>query len=289
MRVFKGVSPGFFRTTGTRLVAGRDYAWADLYGRRRVVIVSENLARELWSVPRHAIGKRLQTLLPGSPWYEVIGVVQDVRDNGTQQAAPAIVYWAAFRDNPYGAGTPDVERAVTFALRTDRAGTEGLLREIKQAVWSVQGGLPIASVRTMQQAIEGSMARTSFTLVMLSIAGAIALALGLVGIYGVIAFAVSQQRREIGIRLAIGARHGELTRRFVGSALQLCALGIAIGLAAAAGLTRLMSSLLVDVSPLDPVTYAAVPVVLLAAALLASYLPARRVAAVDPVEALKAE
>ena len=144
-------------------------------------------------------------------------------------------------------------------------------------------------MRTMQEIYDQSMARTSFTLVMLAIAGAMALLLGIIGIYGVIAYAVSQRRREIGIRLALGAPQSELRRMFVRYALALAGIGVAIGLVAAASLTRLMSSLLFGISPLDPLTYAAVPVVLLAAALLASYLPAQRAAAVDPVETLKAE
>ncbi len=289
MRVFKSVSPGFFATTGTRLIAGRDYEWSDLYGRRPFVIVSENLARELWGDPRDAIGKRVRTLIPGAPWEEVIGVVQDVRDNGVDRPAPAIVYWPAFGDSSYAAGQPMVARDVTFAMRTPRAGHEGLLAEIKQAVWGVNASLPLASVRTMQQVYDRSMARTSFTLVMLTIAASMALVLGLVGIYGAIAYAVSRRTREIGIRLALGAPQGTVTRLFVRSGLALTAAGSAFGLVAAAGLTRAMSSVLFGVSPLDPMTYASIPVLLLAAALVASYVPARRVAGVDPLVALKAE
>ena len=136
MRVFKAVSPRFFATTGTRFIVGRDYEWADLYGRRPVVIISENLARELWGTPQQAIGKRLRASLPGSPLHEVIGVVQDVRDNGVQQPAPAIVYWPALGESLYRPGGPQVARAVTFAIRTPRAGSEGLLNEIKQAIWA---------------------------------------------------------------------------------------------------------------------------------------------------------
>jgi ABC-type antimicrobial peptide transport system permease subunit len=141
----------------------------------------------------------------------------------------------------------------------------------------------------MQEVYARSMARTSFTLVMLAIAGAMALLLGIVGIYGVIAYSVSQRTREIGIRLALGAHPGELKRMFVRHALALAVVGIALGLAAATGLTRLMASLLFGVSALDPLTYVAVPLVLVIAAGLASYLPARRAATVDPTEALRSE
>jgi len=141
----------------------------------------------------------------------------------------------------------------------------------------------------MQDVYDQSLARTSFTLVMLGIAGAMALVLGIIGIYGVMSYAVSQRRREIGIRLALGAQQSELRRMFVVSGLTLAGIGVAIGLGAAVGLMRLMKSLLFGISPLDPLTYAAVPLVLMAAAVLASYLPARRAAAVDPVEALRAD
>jgi ABC-type antimicrobial peptide transport system permease subunit len=141
----------------------------------------------------------------------------------------------------------------------------------------------------MQDIYDQSLSRTSFTLVMLGIAGAMSLVLGIIGIYGVISYAVSQRRREIGIRLALGAQQRELKKMFVRSGLTLTGIGAAIGLVTAAALTRWMKSLLFGISPLDPWTYVAVPVVLAVAATLASYLPARRAAAVDPVEALKAE
>src|SRR5262249_24444893 len=134
-----------------------------------------------------------------------------------------------------------------------------------------------------------SLAATSFTLVMLEIAGAMALILGLIGIYGVISYAVSQRKREIGIRLALGAQQSELKRLFVLKGLALAGIGVAIGLGAAAGLTRLMKSLLFGISAVDPITYTSVALILAAAAVLASYLPARRAASVDPAEALRAE
>ena len=288
MRLFKHVSPDLFRTTGTRLIAGRDYTWTDLYARRPVVIVSENLARELWGTPMAALRKRLRTVDTG-PWREVIGVVQDVHDNGVHQPAPAIVYWPAMMESLYRSGQTNVVRSATFVIRSDGAGTEGLLNQMRQAVWSVNPSLPLASVRTMKEIYDQSLARTSFTLIMLAIAGAMALVLGIVGIYGVLSYSVAQRKREIGIRLALGAQPGELQRMFVRHGLALVAAGAAIGAGAAAGLTRLMSSLLFGIGPLDPVTYGGVGLLVAMAAILASDLPARRAAAVDPVEALKAE
>jgi putative ABC transport system permease protein len=287
MRLFVRASPGFFETIGARVVAGREYTWTDLYERRNVLIVSENLAQEFWGLPAGAIGQRVKTT-PNAPWREVIGVVEDVHQNGIDEAAPAVAYWPAFGNSPYRA-SPAATRTVTFVVRTHRAASEGLVKELQGAVWSVNPNLAVASIRTMQDVYDRSMARTAFTLVMVSLAGAMALALGLVGIYGVIAYAVSERTREIGIRVALGAQRGELTGMFVRSGLLLVAIGIPIGLAGAAVLTRIMTSLLFGVRTLDPVTYIAVPAVLAAATAVASYMPARRAASVDPVRALKAE
>ena len=289
LRRFEFVSPGFLHTNGTRLIAGREVTWTDVYGLRPIALVSENLARELWGTAAAAIGKRL-TQVPGRPWQEVIGVVQDVRQNGIQEKAPEIVYWPIQRRSPFDPnGGLDITRAATFVIRSQRAGTESFLTQVRQAVWSVNASLPLASVRTMRDVYDESLATTSFTLVMLGIAGAMALMLGLIGIYGVISYTVSQRRREIGIRVALGAEPGAVRLIFVRYGLALAGAGAAIGLATAAGLTRLMKSVLFGVSPVDPVTYAAVPLVLIAATVLASYLPARRAAAVDPVETLRAE
>ena len=287
-RLFKYASPGFFHTAGTRVIAGREITWTDVYGLRPVVMISENLARELWGTAAAAPGKRLREN-PGMPWHEVIGVVQDVRENGVYQPAPATVYWPSM--SAYvgpTAGGPNTIRQVTFIIRSERAATEGFKNEVRQAVWSVNGNLPV-SLRTMREVYDQSLQRTSFTLVMLAIAASMALLLGVVGIYGVISYAVSQRRREIGIRAALGAQQGELKRMFVRHALVLTGIGVVIGLSAAAGLTRLMSTLLYGITPLDPMTYIAVPLLLLTATVLASYVPAWRAASIDPVEALKAD
>jgi predicted permease len=287
MRLYLNVSPGFFGSLGIRIEAGRDLTWTDIYGGRNFVLVSENLARELWGTARAAIGKRVRAN-DGDVWREVVGVVEDVRHLGAQEAAPAVVYWPVFGQLVY-APVRAASRAVAFTVRTDRAGTGPLLNEIRQAVWSVNAALPVANPETMRQTVDRSMARTSFTLVMLGIAGAMALVLGLIGVYGVIAYAVSQRAREIGIRLALGARPADVRQMFVRYGLSLCLIGIAIGVAAAAVLTRVMKSLLFGVAPMDPMTFAAVPLILLLATLAASYLPARRVSAVDPVKCMRAE
>jgi predicted permease len=288
MRLFNYVSPGYFHTAGTRIVAGRDFTWAEVYNLQPIGIVSESLARELWGSPSAAIGKRFKEF-PSMPWYEVIGVVQDVRENGVDQISPATVYWPSMSHDIFGPGTLGTWRTVYFAIRSSRAGTQTFINEMQQAVWSVNSNVPVADISTMQDIYSESMARTSFTLVMLAIAGSMALVLGIIGIYGVISYTVSQRTREIGIRLALGAQRSELKWMFVRSALVLTGIGVAIGAGSAAGLMQLMKSLLFGTSPLDPFTYIAVLMVLAISAVLASYLPARRAAAVDPVEALRAE
>jgi len=288
LRLFNYVSPNYFHTMGTRIVAGRDFTWSDVYGLHPVVILSEGFARSLWGSPAAAIGKRGRQF-SGMPWQEVIGVVQDVHHNGVSADAPPIIYWAAMIPNPYMKNTIHAPRSVTIAIRTSRAGTESFLAELQQAVGQVNSSLPLASVRTMQEIYSKSLARTSFTLVMLAIAGSMALTLGVLGIYGVISYTVAQRTREIGIRVALGAQKSELKWMFVRSALVLTGIGVVIGICTAAGLMQLMKSLLFGISPLDPFTYIVIPLVVIASAALASYLPARRAASIDPVEALRAD
>jgi predicted permease len=288
MRLFNYISPGYFHSQGTRLVAGRDYSWDDIYGLRPVGIVSENLARESWGSAQAAIGKHFR-IMPAQSWVEVVGVAQDVRQNGVDEEVPATVYWPVMLKLPWANNSIETEREVTFVVHSTRAGTESLLSEIQQAVWQVNGSLPVASMQTLGELYNRSMARTSFTLVMLAIAGAMALALSLIGIYGVISYAVSQRTREIGIRMALGARKSGLRWMFVRSALALTAVGVVIGLTAAAVVARTLRALLFGVSPLDPLSFATVPFILAAASALASFLPASRVAAVNPVDALKDE
>lgn len=288
LRLYKHISPGFLRTAGTRLIAGREFTWDDLYGLRPVIMVSENFARETWGSPSAAVGKQLREF-PSMPWREVIGVIQDVRQRGVQEKAPEIVYWPPMMEYLYGDKTPQAMRTVTFTVRSERAGTQGFLGEVRQAVWSVNASLPLASVRTMQEVYDKSVARTSFTLVMLGIAGAMALVLGLIGIYGVISYAVSQRQREIGIRLALGAQQANVLRMVLRQGTKMALVGVVIGMGAALALTRLMASLLFGVSAHDPVTFAAVAALLILVALMACYVPARRAMRVDPMVALRYE
>jgi predicted permease len=286
--LFKYISPDFLRTFGTRLVAGRELSWTDVYGQKPVALVSQNLAREIWGAPSAAIGKRFREF-PQQPWREVVGVVEDVHEEGLNKKAPEIVYWPPLGTNLFGPGPLDAIRTVTFAIRSERAGTEGLLQEVKRAVWSVNADLPLASVRTMQDLYDQSLAQTSFTLVMLGIASAMALVLGVIGIYGVISYVVGQRRHEIGIRVALGARPGDVLRMVLGQGGKLAAAGIAGGVVVSLGLTRLLSTMLFAVSATDPVTFASVVALLVAVTLLASSIPARRALRVDPMMALRHE
>ena len=287
VRRFKFVSPELLQTLGTPLIAGRNLTWADAYNKLPVALVSENLAREYWHDPSNAIGKRIR-VSSKDDWREIVGVVGDVHDDGVNEAATSIAYWPIFMNN-FESSPVQIERGMAFAIRSPRAGSENFMKEVREAVWSVDANLPLANVRTLDYYYSRSIARTSFTLVMLGIAGGMALLLGTVGLYGVIAYSVSQRTREIGIRMALGAQQKELTGMFVRQGLWLAAGGVACGLVVAIAAVRLMSSLLFHVSPGDPITYGAVSIALIATAALASYLPSRRAAAIDPVEALRAE
>ena len=287
IRRFKFITPGFIETLGTPLVAGRELTWTDLYQRIPVVVISENFSREYWNSPANAIGKRIRV---GSTddWREVIGVVGDVHDEGLNKEASSSVYWPLIM-NRFEGNPTTVRRGVAFALRSPRAGSESFLKEVREAVWSVNPNLPLSAEHSLEYYYKRSMSRTSFTLVMLGVAGAMALLLGVVGIYGMIAYSVSQRTREIGIRMALGAQQQVVTGMFVKHGMWLTAIGVVAGLALAVVAVRLMSSLLFKVSAADPLTYVAVSVGLIATTALASYLPSRRAATVDPVEALRAE
>ncbi len=287
LRIYRWIGPGYFKTLGTPLIAGRDLEWADVLNRRKVILISANLAKEYWGNPAAAIGKRVREG-PQGEWREIIGVMADEHGDGLDKPAPTVAYWPMLVENVWGDHV-QVRHGVVFTLRSDRAGQEAFLKEVRAAIWSVNSNLPVSGEQTLGFIYRRSMARTSFTLVMLGIASAMALLLGVIGIYGVISYSVSQRTREIGIRMALGAREAELKTMFVRHGLLLAGIGAACGLVAAGVLMRVLSGLLFGVHPLDPVTYGAVTVGLVAAAMVASYVPARRVTKVDPVEALRNE
>lgn len=285
-RRWEFVAPGLFKTLGVPLVAGRDFTWSDIYNEIPVVIVSEKFAREYWHDPSSALGKQIRERANGD-WREVIGVVKNVYQDGVDKEAPTSVYWPVLAAHFFPGG--DVRRNVAFAIRSPRAGSESLMSEVRQAVWSVAPYLPLAEIHTLDYYYSKSMARTSFTLVLLALASAIALLLGILGLYGVIAYSVSQRKRAIGIRMALGAGKGEVLKTVIGQGIGLALTGVAIGLAGALIFTRFLSGLLYGVKASDPPTLIAVSALLVAVSLLASYIPACQAIKVDPTVALRHE
>lgn len=286
-RHFVFISPGYLASLGTPLVAGRDFTWTDIYNKIPVALVSENFARAYWPDAGSVLGKRIRVSTTDD-WREIIGVVGDVYHDGVNKDAPPTVYWPVLA---YRLESNDmmIQRDVHFVVRTPRAGSASMRDDLLRAVGSADTHLLPTGMHTLDYFYRRSMARTSFTLVMLGIAGGMALLLAIVGLSGVIAYSVSQRRREIGIRMALGAQQSDLVRMFVLHGLALGGVGATCGLAAAAALVRPMKSLLFQVSPGDPLTYLAVLLGLIATAGLASYIPSRRAAKVDPAETLRGE
>ena len=291
IRRFKWVGEGYHETMGNAVIAGRALTFADAQDQLAVVMVTADFASEYWDSPAAALGKRIRNFggdLGSGAWFEIIGVVGAEHDDGMSQESVPTIYWPQLVTDFYGDGIM-TQRSMAFAVRTATGSPMALLDAVREAVWSVNPNLPVARVRTLDEYVQRSMARTSFTLVMLGIAAAVALFLGSVGIYGVISYVVSQRTREIGVRMAMGAEQRDVSRMVLKQALTLAGAGVVIGVAGAMGLTRLMSSLLFGVSAMDPVTFGSVAVGLSAVVLLASYVPARRAAKVDPVVALRFE
>jgi putative ABC transport system permease protein len=276
-------SPGYFAALGIPLVAGRTFERADYEQPSGAVVVSAALAARLWP-GGSALGKRLR---PGDAgdggWYTVVGVVGRVRDKRLEEEPSELLYYPLV-----GLGGDDdwVARNMTLAVRT--AGEPLALADpVRAAVWALDPKLPIAEVRTLAGVVDRAAARPRFTMLLLLLAAGVSLALGAVGLYGVIAYVVSQRRQEIGVRMALGADRRAVANLVVGQGLTVAAVGVVLGLAGAFAVTRLLAALLFAVSPTDPATFALVPVLLLGVAALASYLPARRAAAVEPSEALR--
>jgi len=287
LRRMKYLGARYFETMGNPILAGRDLTWLDVHNAAPVALLSDDLAREYWGEPARAIGKRVRRTSE-TGWIEIVGVVGDERQDGATRPAPPTIYWPMKVSEAIG-GQAYVQRSAAYAIRSSRLQTPGFLNEVQQAVWSVNPSLPLARVRTLRQMYDESMAQTQFVLVILAIAASVTLLLGLVGIYGVIAYIVAQRRREVGIRMALGAQSMSVQKLFLARGLTLTAIGLALGLGVSAAMMRLLSSQLFGVEPFDPLTYVAVIVGLGGVALLATWLPARRATRIDPMRALRSE
>jgi predicted permease len=285
LRRLNWLSPGHFLTLENPLVAGRDFQWSDVLDRNHVAIVSAAFASEYWASPEQALGKRFR-MADYQPWREIIGVAGDVRTRGVTEDPPAILYFPYVMEGLWGT-EPFSQRDLRYAVRTSRPRPATLLPEIRQAVREVNPNLPLSSIQTLDQIFAASIARTTLILVMLAVASAVAVLLGMVGVYGIISYLVSQRTQEMGVRMALGATRGEVQGMVLLNGARLAGTGIVLGLGVAAALTRVLATLLFGVSPLDPLTFTAVAAILLSVVLLASYLPARRAAGADPTDALR--
>ena len=255
LREFVFGAPGFFKTLGIPWLRGGTSPGTRPFIEAPVGMVSENFAREYWGSPANALGKHIRVSTKDD-WREIVGVIGDVHDDGMGKEAPTVAYWPTLLSH-FESDMFNIRRFVVFAIRTPRAGSESLMKDVRQAVWSVDANLPLTAIHTQDYYYQKSISRTSFTLVMLAIAASIALLLGIVGLYGVIAYSASQRTREIGIRIALGAQRNTITAMFVRQGLVLAGSGIVCGLLLAFAATQFLKSLLFHVSPADPITYVA--------------------------------
>ncbi|HEX5759970.1 MAG TPA: ABC transporter permease [Thermoanaerobaculia bacterium] len=269
------VSPGYFRALGIPLLAGRIFTARDDDGERPVVVVNRAFSRQLWG-GEEAVGK---TLLLGEIPLEVVGVVGDVRSGGLAAEPGSAVYIPQSL-------APRSDMKLFLRTAADPLALAGAVRE---AIWGFDRDLPISDVAALPQVVAEDVARPRFLTILLGLFGALALTLAAVGLYGVVAYGVGQRTHEIGIRMALGARRGQVLAGVVAQGMSWTLLGLALGLAGAFAASRLLAGLLFGVAPTDALTFAGVAVVLAAAALLASWLPARRAASIDPLTALRSE
>jgi putative ABC transport system permease protein len=276
------VTPGYFEALGYVLAGGRFLEPSDRAGALPVVVVNETMAAQSWP-GEAAVGKRVRNTNSGVPWFTVVGVVRDVRQSGLVNAPSPTIYFPHEQMPLTRSFTP---AAMAFAIRTG-AHPPALTDAVRDAVRSLDPNVPVARVRTLDDVVADALAPSRFTMLLLAIFAATALALAVVGIYGLLSYAVSQRRREMGIRAALGATGVEVLMLVIRDGMRLAVWGLLVGLATALMLTRLMTSMLYGVRPLDPVTFVAVPTALVLAALAATYVPARRAVAVDPAEALR--
>jgi len=275
----RSADPQYFQTMGIPLLAGREFTEADGPQAKRVMVINEAMARQYWP-KENPIGQQVTMKDWGAPLTgEIVGVVGDVKTNGLDAAVGPMIYWPYFQ-------FPELFN--TIVVRGD-GNPARLVPEVKAAIWSVSKNQPISRVETMAEILSGSLARRRLYLILLGVFAGAALLLAGVGIYGTVSYSVSQRIREMGIRLAMGAERGDVLRMILGQGARTALMGVALGTVAALGLTRLMASLLFGVGATDPLTFAAVVILLGTVALGGSWVPARRAMRVDPMVALRHE
>jgi len=277
------VNESYFEALGIRLVTGRLPNRFDHESETGAAVISREVVDAYWP-DEDPLGRRFQPGSGGSDWYTVVGVVADTPINGYAADPPPIAYLPLV----YGSDGSNSPYELSYVLRTS-VPPQRVIPAVREVIRSLDADVPISDVATMEEIVAAANVQTAFTTVMLGIAAGIALLLGVVGIYGVISYAVGRRTREIGIRLALGARAGQVTRRILRDEGRVTALGLVVGLAGAFALTRLMRSLLFGVSPTDPVSFAGAAGLLAIVALLATWVPARRSARIDPARTLRAE
>jgi putative ABC transport system permease protein len=277
--IFRAIGPGYFATMGIPIVRGRDFTDQDKGDSKDVVVISEKTAQHFWP-GQDPIGKRLKPGTSNSPWREVIGIVKDVRQNDFVASPKRQMYFTyrQLKNIPANA----------LVVRTSIE-PMSLAAPVRNAIWSVDKDQTVADIDTMDHIVAEAVARQRFSMLLLGLFAALALLLASIGIYGVMSYSVAQRTREIGIRIALGARRADVLQMTVKQALKLVGVGMMIGLAAAFLLTRVLASLLFGVSATDPITFIGISVVLLAVAILASYVPALRATRVDPIVALRSQ
>ncbi|PYS68424.1 MAG: hypothetical protein DMF69_20270, partial [Acidobacteria bacterium] len=284
----QSVSESFHETLGITLLAGRHFTERDTAESPLVVIVDDAFVRRHFSTGslRSALGKRVRFVGDDEQWREIVGVVSHVRQNGLEEEGRAGIYRPWMQMNPKW--MTSMTRAMDLIVKTS-SDSESFIGPIKGVVQSLDADQPLANVRTLRGIVDDSIAPRRFILSMLGIFALISFVLGAIGLYGVMAYHVTQRTREIGIRMALGAQRGDVGRLVVKQGMTLVLFAVTVGLGASWGLTRLMRSLLFGVSPIDPVAFAMPPILLTVIALLACYLPARRATKVDPLKALRYE
>jgi predicted permease len=278
------VTEGYFQTMGIPLVEGRGFRRVDPERASDEMVVSRAFAERYWP-NGSALGKRVR-LNPVGPWQTIVGVVGDVHNETLSKPAEPIVYQQHYTVETDSARTAWSSMALVVRTAGDPM---ALAQAVRREVWSIDRALPIIGLRTMEEVVRADTARTTFTLLLVAVASGVALLLGAVGIYGVISYMVSLRTREIGVRLALGARPSEVRAMVVRQGLRLTGVGVAVGVVGALALGRFVAAFLYGVAPYDPVTLTSVTLVLAAVSAVASWLPAARAAGIDPVEALRAE